>query len=330
LLVRDGQVDATVLGGYQPEFAKTVVDRYFTGEATRDLQHFAYEALIEYVGMWLWDLLEPEVSSRVADGDGITFVLTGLFANLPLQAAYAREHDSQPGLRRYLSEKYVLRVAPKLGVLRHQPGSCPASPWALVVSDPWPSSATALRWTRAESETIARLYPGSAALRGARASKARVMAGMPQVPVVHFACHGVFREPVEASGILLRNDEILSASDVAGVRLAPGTVVILSACDLGFVAPTSDEGIGVPATLLCAGASSVVASLWACDDLAAAVLMAEFHQILAVEQTAPAPALQLAQHRLRHNELTSPLAPQAAGHNFSHPRFWASFACFGR
>jgi CHAT domain-containing protein len=310
--------------------AERVVDRYLTGEATRDLQSFAYEALIEYVGKWLWDLLEAEVSSRVAEDDTITFILTGLFANLPLQAAYARQHDFQPGLRRYLSETCILKIAPNLECLLHRTSTRPVPPRALVVTQPWPSAAGTLRWTRDESEAVSRLYPGSTTLLGARASKARVLINMPQASIVHFACHGVFREPAELSGVLLRNDDILSASDIAAVRLAAGTVVILSACDLGFISPTSDEGMGVPAALLCAGAATVVASLWACDDLAAALLMAEFHHILTTGLTEPAPALRLAQHRLRRAELTSSLAPRAAGRDFSHPRFWASFVCFGR
>jgi CHAT domain-containing protein len=55
-------------------------------------------------------------------------------------------------------------------------------------------------------------------------------------------------------------------------------LVVLSACDTGRGKITSDSVIGLSRSLILAGMSSVMVSLWSVPDAPTAELMAEFYQ----------------------------------------------------
>jgi len=86
-------------------------------------------------------------------------------------------------------------------------------------------------------------------------------------------------------GINVRTGEGVDLFTVAEMReqlrLARTQLVTLSACETGLVEfgrGLADEYIGLPGILLQAGARAVVASLWAVDDLATALLMGRFYE----------------------------------------------------
>lgn len=86
------------------------------------------------------------------------------------------------------------------------------------------------------------------------------------------------------------------------LRLSRTRLVTLSACETGLTEVgrgLADEYIGLPGVLLEAGARAVVASLWAVDDLATALLMGQFCRVWDRGAVPVAEALQAAQKWLR-------------------------------
>src|ERR1035438_2705278 len=102
---------------------------------------------------------------------------------------------------------------------------------------------------------------------------------------VHFACHGLpdTEMPLDA-GLLLapdlapagesadqaRTGTLTLADILQSVRLARDSLVVLSACETGLVKieERHEEYLGLPAGFLCAGAATVVSSLWKVNDVA--------------------------------------------------------------
>lgn len=98
-------------------------------------------------------------------------------------------------------------------------------------------------------------------------------------------------------------------------RDQPVELVVLSACETAAGDERAARGLARVAVK--AGASSVVASLWAVDDESTAELIPAFFQNLKNPALSKAHALQQAQHRL--------LANPADG----HPFYWAPFVLIG-
>ncbi|GAB4157500.1 MAG: hypothetical protein Fur0021_26460 [Candidatus Promineifilaceae bacterium] len=77
--------------------------------------------------------------------------------------------------------------------------------------------------------------------------------------------------------------EKLTLDDIWSGRLPlkPGCLVSASACETAQIAPqATEEQLGFPAALLTAGAGTVIASLWAVDDLSTAWLMDKIYELL--------------------------------------------------
>jgi CHAT domain-containing protein/tetratricopeptide (TPR) repeat protein len=95
----------------------------------------------------------------------------------------------------------------------------------------------------------------------------------------------------------------LSLDDLWGgrYRIREGCVVTASACETGQIdfRGESDESLGFPAAFLGLGASSVIASLWAVNDLSTALLMDKVYELLLQRGCPSAVAVQQASHWLR-------------------------------
>jgi CHAT domain-containing protein len=110
-------------------------------------------------------------------------------------------------------------------------------------------------------------------------------------------------------------DGYLNLYDLYQVRL-PAKLVTLSGCATGmnFVS-AGDELLGLQRGLFCAGATSLLLSLWDVHDESTAALMQSFYKSF-VESGDMAGSLQAAMHELR-------------GEN-PHPYFWAPFVLIGK
>jgi CHAT domain-containing protein len=141
------------------------------------------------------------------------------------------------------------------------------------------------------------------------ATQQQVLGKIRQSNIVHFFGHGEYNwvEP-EQSGLVLSPDSegersLLTVAEMRdALRLSRTRLVTLSACETGLTEMgrgLADEYIGLPGVLLQAGARAVVASLWAVNDLATALLMWRFYEVWDEGAVPIAAALQEAQRWLR-------------------------------
>ena len=116
------------------------------------------------------------------------------------------------------------------------------------------------------------------------------------------------------SGIRL-GDGYLNLYDLYQIRL-PAKLVTLSGCATGmnFVS-AGDELLGLQRGLFCAGASSLLLSLWDVHDESTSALMQSFYKNF-IRTGNMATALQSAMQQLRQQN--------------PHPYFWAPFVLIGK
>jgi CHAT domain-containing protein len=82
-------------------------------------------------------------------------------------------------------------------------------------------------------------------------------------------------------------------------------LVTLSACETGLtdIRDTTDEYIGLPSGFFYAGATSVISTLWAVNDVSTAILMIKFYEIF-LSESRPLVAIALRQSQLWLREAT--------------------------
>jgi CHAT domain-containing protein len=167
---------------------------------------------------------------------------------------------------------------------------------SLVPGDP-PTRLAPLPAAEQEAIAIADLLR-TTPLLGAAATEPAVTRAMGRANIIHLATHGlltygqrqssVIRDlpgaialaPIEDSTAPLGStDGLLTAGEILNLSLN-ADLVVLSACDTGQGDITGDGVIGLSRSLLSAGASSVVVSLWSVPDAPTADLMTAFYQHL--------------------------------------------------
>ncbi len=171
--------------------------------------------------------------------------------------------------------------------------------------------------TLAELKALQRAWPRARLLTGRQAGLRDVMEAANGADVVHLGTHGtVDAQDPNSSGLHLA-DGTLRLADLYGLRLAPGSLAVLSACQTGLAGEVPGRDLASLAQgLATAGASTVVASLWSVDDAATAQLFDEFYARLA-GGSARAEALRQARLALLGR-------PERA-----HPFHWAAFTLLG-
>ena len=220
-------------------------------------------------------------------------------------------------------------------------------------------STRSLPGTRRELDAVRALWKESGNgdsewLVGSDANKTAVRSAMSQSTFVHFATHAFIdesdcahnllatrglrvvnenavRNAPALSGLLLAADQrasgtdrngLLTAPEIAAMRLDGVDTVTLAACDTGSGAVHSDEGVfGLGRAFRLAGARDVVMSLWSVDDAATADLMRRMYQSRWVEHAASAEALT--------NAARATLAARRAAGQSTHPYYWAAFVVVG-
>ncbi len=133
--------------------------------------------------------------------------------------------------------------------------------------------------------------------------------------LVHIATHGSYRQDNPMFSSIRMGDGYLNLYDLYQMRL-PSRLVTLSGCATGmnFVS-AGDELLGLQRGLFCAGASSLLLSLWDVHDQSTAKLMRTFYQHYLASQDLAA-SLQAAMKQLREEN--------------PHPYFWAPFVLAGK
>jgi CHAT domain-containing protein/tetratricopeptide (TPR) repeat protein len=183
--------------------------------------------------------------------------------------------------------------------------------------------------TLEEARRIVQAAPlGSTLLiTGFQANKSAAMSGaLGQHKILHFATHGLINnEHPQLSGIVLSLIDQRGSAQSGFLRLRDiyrlhldSDLVVLSACRSGLGKQVNGEGfVGLTRGFMCAGARSVIASLWKVDDEATAELMSHFYDAMLREHPRPAAALQQAKRTMQ------------AHPKWHHPYYWAGFVLQG-
>ncbi|MFN3316430.1 MAG: CHAT domain-containing protein, partial [Raineya sp.] len=167
--------------------------------------------------------------------------------------------------------------------------------------------------------------------------------------VIHFATHGFFLEdtkldegiseeileikainnPMMRSGILLAGagdlienqsflgDGILTAQELANMDFSDTKIAILSACETARGEVTAGEGVfGLQRSILMAGISNIIMSLFKVDDAATAELMTEFYKSYLHNPSNPHQAFKNAKKTIRDK--------------YQKPIYWGAFILLGK
>jgi len=166
-----------------------------------------------------------------------------------------------------------------------------------------------------EVQSVAALLPQTELLVGPAATAQILRERGPELRLLHIATHGIYRQDNPMFSGIKMGDGYLNLYDLYQMRLG-ADLVTLSGCATGmnFVAD-GDELLGLQRGLFCAGASSLLLSLWDVHDRSTAELMEEFYRsYIASGDTAA--SLQTAMRGLRKQN--------------PHPYFWAPFVLSGK
>ena len=234
----------------------------------------------------------------------LVFVPHGPLHSLPFHAL--RNADE------YLGDAYTISYAPSATVF----AICQQKP----VSEKRTSLVLGIPDERApeiltEVESIAALLPNPELFIGKQATAEILREKGAETGLVHIATHGMYRQDNPMfSGIRL-GDGYLNLYDLYQMRLG-ANLITLSGCATGMnLVAAGDELLGLQRGLFCAGASSLLLSLWDVHDHSTALLMKEFYKnYMRTEDIAR--SLQAAMRDIRSEN--------------PHPYFWAPFMLVGK
>ena len=238
------------------------------------------------------------------EGRHLIVVPHGLLHFLPFHALRNGEQ--------YLCDAFTVSYAPSATVFswcQEKPASANLSSLVFGIADERAPQILE------EAQSVAALLPKSSLHVGDRATSSVLREEGPQSGLLHLATHGIYRQDNPMfSGIRL-GDGYLNLYDLYQMRLN-ARLVTLSGCATGmnFVA-AGDELLGLQRGLFCAGATTLLLSLWDVHDQSTSLLMQLFYREF-LETGNMAGALQHAMQELRRQN--------------AHPYFWAPFVLVGK
>lgn len=205
--------------------------------------------------------------------------------------------------------------------------------------------------TQAEAEAIwiSQQFDGDNLL-GNEATLTAVCAALPNYDVIHFSCHGHFRQraPME-SALQLVDGELTAAMLLDSVKLK-ADLVVLSACDTGLndLHP-GDELMGLTRAFLGCGARSLLATLWPVHEIPTRLFMEHFYEtwfngatksaaVLAAQQFVRECVIDELGDMLRQYGLDTSATKETISlframlpgdRPFDHPYYWGGFILMG-
>lgn len=268
----------------------------------------------------------------------ITIIPHGPLHRVPFTAVFAAGQGALPNLT----------YAPSGSLLQPRQKSRPSnSQSGLAIGYNGLRGGAALRYTEAEVRYVGQLLDG-AAWTGNEAKRALLTQAVTDKAWLHFACHGFFdvQNPMD-SYLETGADERITAVEILSTWQLTAHLVTLSACQTGVSQVLrGDEPMGLIRAFLYAGAKAVLITQWEVDDLATALLMGRFYEMVAAHVEMPlSRALVTAQEWLK--SATTPMLVEQASHMaleisgddrlegakdaapFSDPTHWAGFAIVG-
>jgi len=214
--------------------------------------------------------------------------------------------------RQYLIDSYAISYAPSASVLAlccQKSGKAGGRPLILGVPDARAPNILP------EVEVISTILADSDLFVGESANEKTLREKGPSSPFIHIATHAYFRQDNPLfSGIRL-GTSYLTLLDVYRLNL-PAQLVTLSGCATGMsVVAGGDELLGLVRGFLCAGAQSLLLTLWDVHDATTTLFMKSFYSQLG-QCRDRALALQRAMLDLRED--------------YPHPYYWAPFLLVGK
>lgn len=299
LLARSASLSAAKLMRYALNFSKEVAR----------FRHFG-----DIPQTWLElsrHLVEP-VEADIREGETVCFVPDKILSNLPLHALLSGSG--------YLIEQNPVVYSPSTSLIRTYGGPRERrleTVAAFGVAAPLDPESVRSQ-LEDEARCVAKLF-GARAVTGDQVTRTAVKRAIANKDVVHFSCHGGFSvvDPL-SSGISFYQGERVTAREIFSWSLQ-AELVTLSACQTGITEGSQGgELIGLARAFLCAGASSVLVSLWSVDVYSPTELMLCFYRnLLARPRKSKVEALQEAQRTIK------------AIPGYDHPYHWAPFVLFG-
>jgi len=212
----------------------------------------------------------------------------------------------------YLCDSYTISYAPSATVFALcQEKAASDMPNSLVMGIPDERAPQIL----SEVQSVAKLLPHPELFVGPDATTDVLRRRGAASSLLHVATHGNYRQDNPMFSSIRLGDGYLNLYDLYQIRL-PAKLVTLSGCATGmnFVS-AGDELLGLQRGLFCAGATSLLLSLWDVHDESTAALMQSFYKRF-VETGDMAGSLQTAMQQLREQN--------------PHPYFWAPFVLIGK
>ena len=192
-----------------------------------------------------------------------------------------------------------------------------------------------LDFTDIEVETIAKSFNPAEVLIREKASKTGLqqqLEALQNADIAHFSCHGFFdfNNPRQSALILagakittdgvdsenksyirspqdelLDIEKCLTLEEIFDLPLSKCSLVTLSACETGLtdIGDSTDEYIGLTSGFFYAGATSVLSTLWAVNDVSTAILMIKFYELFRSESR-PAVSIALRESQLWLRDLS--------------------------
>ncbi|MEC4814044.1 MAG: CHAT domain-containing protein [Scytonema sp. PMC 1069.18] len=274
-------------------------------------------------------LIKPIADSLPKNpNDRVIFIPQGALFLVPFPAL-------QDADNKYLIEKHTILTAPSIQVLdltrqqKLKQGSVKIGTGeALVVGNPTmpsvalkagekPVKLPPLQGAEREAIAISPLLK-TKPITGNQATETAITQKMQQARFIHIATHGLFDDDRGlGSAIALtpsgKDDGLLTAEEILDMKIN-ADLVVLSACDTGRGRITGDGVIGLSRSLISAGVTSVMVSLWTVDDDSTAFLMTQFYQNLQ-QGVDKATALRNAMLKAKDQ--------------YSNPLQWSAFTLFG-
>jgi hypothetical protein len=345
-LVLDGYGDpvSISLPGLDSDRLFEEVERYM--EAQADASVLWPSFLLETLE-WLSEVLAKPLLPVLDSVSSATVIPVGMLGLLPLHAVLSGDwrNDGEPR-----HGDTVIRYAPNLRIAAGSGRTArrmAGSPCTVLAADaPNVAGMRDLPKSPGETDFVGRTY-GSLCRRLPAARRTDVLGLLKEFSVWHFACHGIADIASPLDSALILTDGPITLREIFEMQPGEYRLAVLSACQTS-VPDTDllDETISFPGALLHAGVAGVVSSQWDVDDVAAALTMRRFHQLLSAG-AAPAEALAESQRWLRSVTNSSlsrehpDLVPAETGlpgpgasrwerkKPFRHPQYWAAFTYFG-
>jgi CHAT domain-containing protein len=303
------------------------IERFDANVAGKDLRESATDfvsaiqrgddATARRRGQQLFQALIAPARPAVATAENLVIVADPEVQQIPF-AALVDDHGS------FLVNRYTISFAPSVLAIAQRAGEKrPRVDSVLAIGNPafdvarYPTLPR-LRGAEEEARHISSLYRNGSLLVGAQATKARVLHGLAQANVVHFATHAIGDTASAQASRFVLADDTLSTSEIAVLDCANIDTVVLAGCQTAVATKGYGDIRSLSAAFLAAGSRNVVASLWNINDDAVAALSEDFHRFL-LESGSAAVAL-------RNAQLAS---LRSARSEHRHLAAWASLQLYG-